>query len=90
MSKKYKVYELDIWSGEEEGDWIKNDYFFVGKITLSDMPSDNEILEALEESLGYAKESNRDVDIINRDCEGSYFEIVDAKTGYPCLDLKRV
>jgi hypothetical protein len=87
---KYTIYELDVWAGEEEETYEKNNFFEIASIDLPKNATDGQILAKLNKLGYFLNMSNVKLRIDNHDCEGFYYEIVDEQNKYPLLDLKRV
>lgn len=88
---KYVVYSIDVWAGEEEGTYIKNNFFEIGHIDLpEDFSSQHIINNMIVAGLLISECTLLDVEITNSDCEGFYIEITDSLNQRPLFDLKRI
>ncbi len=87
----YQVMSLDVWAGDEEGTYEKNNFFNVGQIQLADCASDEQILQAMiEEGFLNINATLETVEIQDHNCDGFYIEILDKTNNYPLYDLRKV
>ena len=87
----YQVMSLDVWAGDEEGTFEKNNFFNAGQIQLPDCASDEQILQAMiEEGYLNANATLETVEIQDHSCDGFYLEILERANKHPLFDLRKV
>lgn len=85
---RYQILSIDVWAGEEEGLWERNDYFLRGELDLAEDMEDGEILEAIADELGLGEEFLK-TSIVDE--WGEYnFDIVRAEDHYPYFELRAI
>ena len=86
----YQVLSLDVWGGEEEGTFEKNDFYNAGEIEVNGEANESEILsKMIEEGFLASHCTLESVAIHDYNAMGEYYEVKDAKSGYPLYDLQQ-
>lgn len=86
--KKYQVYNLDVWAGNEEGEWELNNWFKAGVVEISEEAEEAEIIEILIAE-GYFNESARGNISVRDECNG-WLYIEREADGYPIYNLELI
>jgi hypothetical protein len=87
-AEEYKVIQLDVWTGDSEGEWIKNNFFNIGKVCIPEDANDQDIIHILIRG-GYLKAEAIEACKVTDHCNG-YIEILDKSTYEPIYDLQLV
>ena len=86
----YQIFSLDVWAGEEEGTFMKNNFFKIQEIEFEEKLSTETVIPLLIEE-GLLNECAREGAYVeNHDCEWRYFEVIDKETQLPLFDIKRI
>ena len=83
---KYKVLSLDVWAGEEKGEWVKNNFFHVDTIEFPLYPYSEDIIESLIQIGFLNAKTRKKVLVEDYNGMGEYYNVTDNK-GYPLCDL---
>ena len=73
----YKVSSLDVWAGDEVGEWDINDYFNVGTLELPESFSDAGLMCAMMQQ-GYLKDTIKLEGLGIHNYENGFIEVCDA------------
>jgi hypothetical protein len=89
---KFRVISLDVWGGDEEGTYEKNNFYNLGTIEVNEMDEDikDSMINALIEADILVPECRSMIYIVDNYGNGDYYEILDKETDRPLLDLQQI
>jgi hypothetical protein len=88
--RKYQVVSLDVWAGEGENGWDKNNFFKIGEIEVPEDFKDKDIWKALKKAGLSPRGDGTHLKLEDFIGSGDYLEIFRKRDLYPILDLVAV
>lgn len=85
---RYKVYSLDVWGGEEVGDWEINNWFNAGEMEIPEEAEGDEIVEIMIKEGYFTDLARGKVEI--EDYADGWLYAIRIEDGYPLFNLELV